>query len=128
LVAEIIHDLITKKMINKTEAEDCTIKFGNQILNKFNYLEDYKEIVNSSVISVILKPINVLDAILPPKDMVPKTDFSLKITPDINDLSKMTENQLSKVSNFVVENEFGKIEFLNPVDLREVDISKDIVI
>ncbi len=115
-------------MINKTEAEDCTIKFGNQILNKFNYLEDYKEIVNSSVISVILKPINVLDAILPPKDMVPKTDFSLKITPDINDLSKMTENQLSKVSNFVVENEFGKIEFLNPVDLREVDISKDIVI
>ena len=40
----------------------------------------------------------------------------------------MTENQLSKVVNFVIENEFGKIEFIEPVDLREVDISKDITI
>lgn len=128
LVAEIIHDLISKKIINKQDAEECTIMFGKQVLNKFNYLEDYKEIGNSSTIQVNLKPINVIDSILPPKEMVPKIDQRMKIYPDINDLSKMTEYQLSKVPNVVIENEFGKIEFINPVDLREVDVSKDIVI
>ncbi len=58
--------------------------------------------------------------------MVPKNEKGFEISPKIYELSKMTENQLSKVSNFTVSNEQGKIEFINPVDLRNVNLGEDI--
>jgi hypothetical protein len=48
IIAEILHDLINKKIINRLEADDCMITFGKQSLNKFNYIEDYREIDHMS--------------------------------------------------------------------------------
>jgi hypothetical protein len=46
-----------------------------------------------------------LEDLLVPKEMVPKNEKNFEISPKIYELSKMTENQLSKVSNFTVSNE-----------------------
>ena len=39
-------------------------------------------------------------------------------------MARKTELQLSKVPNFSVYNKFGKVEFLEPVDLRNLDLTK----
>jgi hypothetical protein len=39
----------------------------------------------------------------------------------------MTEDQLKKLSNFWVETKFGKVEFLEAVDVRDLELDKIIV-
>lgn len=38
----------------------------------------------------------------------------------------MNEGDLSRVKNFILKNQWGKIEFLEPVDLRFADFEKDV--
>ena len=38
----------------------------------------------------------------------------------------MSEKDLSYIKNFVLENQHGKIEFLEPVDLRYADFENDV--
>jgi hypothetical protein len=40
----------------------------------------------------------------------------------------MTTSQLSSVQNFSIRNEFGCITFINAVDLKDVDVSRDVCI
>ena len=92
IIAEILHDLINKKIINRLEADDCIITFGKQLLNKFNYIEDYKEIGHMSTIHVTLKQQNLLNDLLAPKEMIPQVGMEFEISPSLYELSKMTEN------------------------------------
>ena len=46
-----------------------------------------------------------------------------QLTPTENELKQMSEKQLRRVDRFTVSNEYGKIEFLEPVDLTFQDIS-----
>ena len=46
--------------------------------------------------------------------------------PDIKILSQMTESELSKVKELILENQYGKIEYIEPVDLRFVNFRKDV--
>lgn len=63
------------------------------------------------------------------KDLLPKlTDISYQVLPSLVDLYRMTERQLSRVENLVISNEFGQVRFLEPVDLRAVDICSTIKI
>lgn len=50
----------------------------------------------------------------------------IKTKPDINVLSQMTENELSKIKDFTLENDNGKIEFIEPVDLRHVNLKEEV--
>lgn len=50
----------------------------------------------------------------------------IKTKPDINALSQMTENELSKIKDFTLENDYGKIEYVEPVDLRHVNLKEDV--
>jgi hypothetical protein len=52
----------------------------------------------------------------------------LMLSPDIVDLSRMTEEELANVSNFIIENEFGRIEFMKDVDLRNANFDEDVII
>ena len=40
----------------------------------------------------------------------------------------MTEKELSRIKNFTVFNKFGKVEYLEEVDVRNIDIDKIIQI
>lgn len=48
-----------------------------------------------------------------------KNDF--RVWPSVRELSRMTFYELGRVENLKVENDFGRIEFLEPVDLRYRD-------
>lgn len=52
------------------------------------------------------------------------TREDLVLSPDIIDLSRMTEEELKGVCGFVLENEHGRIEFLEEVDLRNVNFDE----
>ena len=49
-------------------------------------------------------------------------------SPSYIDLCRMTEEELKNVEEFVIENEHGKIQFTEPVDLRKVNLDKVIKI
>jgi len=50
---------------------------------------------------------------------------SYELSPSLKTLSQMTDSNLAKVKNFRINNNHvGSIEFLEPVDLRNVDIDK----
>ena len=52
-----------------------------------------------------------------------------KTFPDFDQLIlKMTKEQLSKVEDFTIENKHGRIQFLGPTDLTDVDLARDVVI
>lgn len=48
--------------------------------------------------------------------LMSRNDF--KVTPSIRELSRMAFYELGSVKKFKLENEYGRIEFLEPVDLR----------
>lgn len=60
------------------------------------------------------------------KDCIPIMHPGIKTKPEINALSQMTENELSKVKDFTLENDYGKIEYVEPVDLRHVNLKEDV--
>lgn len=45
-----------------------------------------------------------------------------KIYPSLTELSRMTEHELSLVENFSIESKYLKIQFIPPVDLRDLDL------
>ena len=50
------------------------------------------------------------------------TKEGYKTSPDISILRKMTQNELKMVKNFKIYNEYGSIEFMDPVDLNGVNL------
>jgi hypothetical protein len=55
---------------------------------------------------------------------IPKAGYVT--SPSMSDLQNFTINQLQKVKNFSISNDFGLIEFLGYSDLTNVDL-KDVV-
>jgi len=45
-------------------------------------------------------------------------------TPSIIDLQSFTVKELSQVENFTLENEHAKVRFLQPVDLRDLNLDQ----
>ncbi|KAL4466131.1 hypothetical protein ABPG74_004368 [Tetrahymena malaccensis] len=50
--------------------------------------------------------------------------FGFSSMPSVDELEKFTEKQLSKVENFVLENDFARIVFQEPVNLYNLDLSQ----
>jgi len=66
---------------------------------------------------------------LAPVELIPKPlKEGYKMNPDYASLCRMSEDQLRKVSNFSIENEFGKIEFQGKVDLTGENLRDNIII
>ena len=60
---------------------------------------------------------------LAPIEKLPNlTKLGYNTVPDFKLMSRMTEEELKKVKNFSIFNQFGKIEFLEPVDLTQLDL------
>jgi hypothetical protein len=55
-------------------------------------------------------------------NFMPQNPKNFKIKPDIEALKKMDKNQIGSVKNFEIWNEFGKIKFLDPVDLTNINL------
>jgi hypothetical protein len=59
------------------------------------------------------------------KKLLPKFSEGLNIAPSIDVLEKMPEEELKEVSDFVIiKSGFGSIRFLEPVDVRGLDIDE----
>lgn len=56
------------------------------------------------------------------------TKTGYEISPPLGKLQRLNEKELSSVENFTVRNEFGKIKFAEPVDLRNANIDLWVVI
>ena len=62
-------------------------------------------------------------------DFRPKlTDQSMNTSPSMDDLNRMTHDQLSAVNDFKMSNSYGMIEFEEPVDLTFTDLDKAVVL
>ena len=62
---------------------------------------------------------------LAPESMIPiltKTGYSLE--PSLRHLSRMNEEQLRKIENFTVRNEFATVRFEGLTDVRNINIDK----
>jgi len=69
------------------------------------------------------------DETLAPQELLPKDPKpGYKITPSMSEIARMTTAQLKKVDGFIIENEHGRIEFLEPVDLTGVDLEDAVTI
>ena len=77
---------------------------------------------------------------LAPRSMLPKVNVNLHedipkeeehllrywIKPSLFDIARMTEEELHRVTDFQVGNEYGEVRFLGPVDLAGVDVDSTI--
>ena len=74
------------------------------------------------------KPVELLKLVQKPlvsEEKIPLlTKAGYTIEPSLLKLSRMTEEELSAVENFIISNEFGKIKFEEPVDLRGLNLDK----
>ena len=72
---------------------------------------------------------SVSQRVLPVSSEVPVlTKPGYKVSPSIIELSRMTGEQLKKVENFKIWNEFGEIEWLGAVDVRGANLDLWVII
>jgi hypothetical protein len=55
-------------------------------------------------------------------NFVPQNPKNFKTKPDLETFKKMDKNRLGSIKNFEVWNEYGKIKFLDPVDLTYINL------
>ena len=77
------------------------------------------------------KPAETITEIIMAKEWLypirPKKGY--RTTPDFDTaILKMSKEELSAVEEFQIENEFGSINFIEPVDLVDVNLERDVVI
>lgn len=59
------------------------------------------------------------------KDCLPiLTKKQYKMTPSNYDIFRMSQKELENVEDFSIENEYGKIEYLEPVDLYKANLDE----
>ena len=64
-----------------------------------------------------------------PNDLIPKlTRKGYKCIPSIKELSKKTAEELKKMENFRIFNEFGEVEFKEPINLLGLDLDEQVTI
>jgi hypothetical protein len=125
-VAALFEKAVEMKLIREESIQYLTILHKNQELATNQLFKSYNigmretlHIYNS----------NNVDKYFAEITMVPRcTKDNLIFSPDFVDLCRMTEEELKNVNQFSIENEHGRIEFLDTVDLRNVDFDKDIII
>ena len=66
---------------------------------------------------------------LAPEELIPKLNkIGYKCVPSIIELSRMTCDELKAISNFKIFNQFGEVEFKEPVNLLGVDLNNEVTI
>ena len=66
---------------------------------------------------------------LAPRDRIPKPPKTGYMTePAMVDLYRMSLQELGQVENFKISNEFGSVQFLDKVDLTDVDLADVVTI
>jgi len=109
------------------QVEDSQIYKNDQLLPDDLILEDidiaeddlFVHIINS-IPSEVNPEFCFVDPSLLPK--ITKKDY--KITPNLNELSNMTEKELTSVENFTVENRFGKVVFTGYTNVLGLNVDE----
>jgi hypothetical protein len=66
---------------------------------------------------------------LAPKELIPKLDkLGYKCEPSIIELCRKTCEELKSISNFKIYNQFGEVEFKEPVNLLGVNLNNEVTI
>ena len=86
-------------------------------------------ISNNDELTVLNVPvINSVNKDLPSDDLLPKIGNGYKTKPSLVEMARMTVEELRKVRNFTVENEFGKIVFEGETDVLGLNVAEIIKI
>ncbi len=98
------------------------------ILNEQNLVEDYSMLKEEELKLVSIdSQVRSQKQELVSEDLLPSLSNSgYSIQPSIAKLARMTEKELAKVENFLIQNQFVRIQFRAPVDLRQVDLDKTV--
>ena len=120
--ASILDELIEMKLYKEANLSQLTLLFKEQTLPLDQRIKD--STLQSGDIVYVYKKSNVQNYFAEMTVVPRNTKENLKFLPDFVDLCRMTENELKSVENFSIENEFGKIQFMEPVDLRNADFDK----
>lgn len=98
----------------------------NKLFEEIGIRDDTRIIVQIDDEEFLPKPKNQAPDVKSPTlaEVMPKPPKEGYITkPSWNEIKKMSIEQLKRVKNFTIENQFGIIEFLGEVDLTNVDLA-----
>lgn len=103
------------KTLNKVQ--DFNLKRGEKILQTFETVFEAGIKTGDNLI------IEFIEDIWPTLDMLPQSKY-FRIFPSIEQMAKMTIDELKNVENLVLENENGKIVFEDKIDVLGLDFDK----
>lgn len=122
--AVIFQKAVEMKLMSESSIATSTLLYKEKEMSPSQTIASYKMSLNPTV---FIYNSNNLDKYYADISMVPKcTREDFIFTPDFVDICRMTEEELKAVSNFSIENEHGRIDFLDTVDLRNVDFDRDV--
>jgi len=124
---------------NDDSIEEAKIKNGDGLILTVDQENDEEsesekssnnsEVSDSDSDEIIEKNNDQASVKLAPREILPKQPKEgYKISPDYTTICRMTEKELQNIENFNIENEYGKIEFLEKVDLTNEDLALNVTI
>ena len=133
-----VYDELKNKNINNYKIQKITLLTPFEFLSDDNNLIDYKlNIFNNTIQAyiyyekIIIKQnqIECKNNGLAPIELIPKlTKVGYRCIPSIYELCRKTCEELKKVENFKIWNQFGEIEFKEPINLLGIDLDKEVTI
>ena len=127
LFAELIRLLIDeKRLLKESDLNKVEININGKMANLVQSFGQFG-VKEHDIISIRMINSELEEVVENPN--APRLEQSnYRTEPAIEILKAMNDDQLSKVENFSVLNEWGRVHFLEPVDLRGVNICKVIVL
>lgn len=152
---EIISTITSDTDQKISSKNDITLLFNNPKTNSQQELKDNDKILN--IQNEILVKLNIINTVFPErnhliiekkpkskekknlqekceKDEISEESINYPIItqyesiPSISEILQMDKKQLTKIKNFIIKNEHGKIEFLNEINILNINFDKDIMI
>lgn len=119
----LVNDLVyKKKILSKEEARLATYSSGKHLLTPIDPLSRVVE--TGGVLDISVGGKEAQSSILcAARETLPRLgNNDLVISPNLQALERLTSTELSAVSDFCVSNRHARVEFLAPVDLRNVQL------
>ena len=127
LVARVLKFLVTNGNLEKEDLDNYIVKKQEEVLNNIFGLDEY-DITQGERLEIVLKQDEQKDEVKAKKNShYPSKSKKFQTIPNYEQILTMTDDELRSVPDFVVENEYGRIQFIEPVDLSEVDLDETII-
>lgn len=117
------------KRLKNVDSEHIDLIYKSGLLRNSDTIGSLGISKNEEIVLVIKQNSPILKTKTAPRELLPKLNKAgYMMSPSLMDMQEMTEQELSKIRNFSIQNQFGKIVFLGETSVLSLNLNEVIEI